>query len=93
MALSRFRSAALARVTMTVPFVLWLISPAYYTGEPEQARAVANSAPLQEKLTGHDGAPLILIPAGRFLMGSQTGEADERPIHPIELDAFYIDKY
>ncbi|MGD9727213.1 MAG: formylglycine-generating enzyme family protein [Nitrospiraceae bacterium] len=87
----RFRCAALRRVTMIVPVLLWLISSGPCPAESDQA--VADAAPLQEQLTGRDGAPLILIPAGRFLMGSETGEADEQPIHPIELDAFYIDKY
>jgi formylglycine-generating enzyme required for sulfatase activity len=91
MALFRFQSAALARVTVTVPFLLWLVSPGHYTGEPDQARAIA--VLIRGEPTGRDGAPLILIPAGRFLMGSEAGEADEQPIHPIELDAFYIDKY
>ena len=30
----------------------------------------------------------VPIPAGRFLMGSDAGQDDERPVHPVELDAF-----
>jgi formylglycine-generating enzyme required for sulfatase activity len=30
------------------------------------------------------------IPAGDFLMGSNEGEPDERPVHPVYLDAFQI---
>ena len=42
-----------------------------------------------------DGASMVLIPAGSFEMGDafDEGEADERPIHPVELNAFYIDRY
>jgi formylglycine-generating enzyme len=29
-----------------------------------------------------------LISAGRFLMGSESGSDDERPVHEVELDAF-----
>ena len=36
-----------------------------------------------------------LIPAGEFMMGSPDGkgEDNERPQHPVELDAFFMDKY
>lgn len=39
------------------------------------------------------GVPMAYIPAGVFLMGSDRGSLDEYPIHPVELDAFYIDRY
>jgi formylglycine-generating enzyme required for sulfatase activity len=42
---------------------------------------------------GKDGAPLIRIPEGTFLMGGDAGQEDERPAHHVFLDAFYIDKY
>jgi formylglycine-generating enzyme len=32
-----------------------------------------------------------LIPAGTFQMGSDVGDADERPVHTVYVDAFYID--
>jgi len=34
---------------------------------------------------------MVLIPAGHFLMGSEEGDEDERPIHKVYVDAFYID--
>jgi serine/threonine-protein kinase len=37
--------------------------------------------------------PMVLVPAGEFIMGSDDGEADERPAHTIPLKAFYIDKF
>ena len=41
-----------------------------------------------------DGAVMRLIPAGEFEMGDHFGEgqSDERPIHPVYLDAFYMDE-
>ena len=36
---------------------------------------------------------MVLIPAGEFQMGSHNGERDERPVHTVYLDAFYIDKH
>lgn len=36
---------------------------------------------------------MVLIPAGEFIMGSNSGESDEKPPHKVYLDAYYIDKY
>lgn len=33
---------------------------------------------------------LVLIPAGWFLMGSETGQENERPVHRVWVDAFYL---
>lgn len=38
-------------------------------------------------------ADMVLIPAGSFMMGSDEGEADEKPVHEVYIDAFYLDKY
>jgi formylglycine-generating enzyme required for sulfatase activity len=45
------------------------------------------------ELVGRDGALMALIPAGGFLMGSDKGKADERPVHSVYLRDFYMDKY
>jgi len=42
---------------------------------------------------GMDSAPMVLIPAGEFQMGSDFGEPDEMPVHTVYLDAFYMDVY
>ena len=39
----------------------------------------------------HEG--MVLIPAGEFEMGSNNGAANERPVHTVYLDAFYMDIY
>ena len=38
---------------------------------------------------------MILIPAGEFIMGTDSEEAnaDQKPAHQVYLDAFYIDKH
>lgn len=40
-----------------------------------------------------DGSALVCVPAGEFMMGTSSGEANERPAHPIYLDAYWIDQY
>ena len=46
-------------------------------------------------IIGKDGAEMVLIPAGDFQMGSNDSDAedDEKPVHTVYVDAFYIDKY
>ncbi|GKS57478.1 hypothetical protein YTPLAS18_10050 [Nitrospira sp.] len=47
------------------------------------------------EIVGNDGAPMVLVPAGEFWMGSPEaqGDDDERPRHRVYLNSFYIDKY
>jgi formylglycine-generating enzyme required for sulfatase activity len=46
-----------------------------------------------QTIKGKDGAPMVLIPAGPFLMGSNDGLPNERPEHTVVLDAYYIDQF
>ena len=48
----------------------------------------------QEIRFGTDGAVMHLIPAGEFEMGDHFGEgqSDERPVHTVYVDAFYMDE-
>lgn len=46
-----------------------------------------------EVVKGKDGAPMVIIPAGPFTMGSNDGLPAERPEHVVSLDAYYIDRY
>ncbi|MXV72952.1 SUMF1/EgtB/PvdO family nonheme iron enzyme, partial [Candidatus Poribacteria bacterium] len=50
---------------------------------------------VQRTIFGNDGAEMVLIPAGEFLIGSNDADAldDEKPVHSVYLDAFYMDKY
>ena len=34
----------------------------------------------------------VYVPAGSFRMGSEDGAGDERPVHEVTLDAFWIDR-
>ena len=36
---------------------------------------------------------MVLIPAGEFQMGSNSGDSNEKPIHSVYIDAFYMDEY
>jgi len=49
--------------------------------------------PLPVTITGNDGAPMVLVPAGEFTMGSEQGDDDEQPVHRVGLDSFYLDTF
>ena len=39
-----------------------------------------------------DGMPMVYVPGGTFMMGSDSGDNDEKPMHPVTLDGFWIDR-
>jgi formylglycine-generating enzyme required for sulfatase activity len=40
------------------------------------------------------GMDFVLIPAGKFMMGSDTGDNDEKPVHEVRISKpFYLGKY
>ncbi len=45
------------------------------------------------EITGKDGVLMVLISAGEFTMGHEKWDADEKPVHRVVLDAYYMDKY
>ena len=51
----------------------------------------------ETRLREIDAMPLRLIPAGTFMMGSEPEDrmaaSDERPLHAVTLNDFYIDQY
>jgi formylglycine-generating enzyme required for sulfatase activity len=49
--------------------------------------------PLAPTLIGKDGAPMVLVAAGEFTMGSEQGDDDEQPVHRVFLDSFYLDTF
>jgi formylglycine-generating enzyme required for sulfatase activity len=60
------------------------------------AAAVLLSAPAGPPPSVNDGyGDYVFVPAGAFKMGDNygDGEARERPVHTVELDAFYIGKF
>ena len=44
--------------------------------------------PVEDSIEG-----MVLIPAGEFRMGNNSGYSDERPAHWVYVDAFYMDEH
>ena len=78
-----------------------LLCQACGTGNRESARFCRSCgkplahapAAAAEVLVEGDGAEMVLIPAGEFMMGSDSGRPEEQPVHRVHLDAYYIDKH
>ena len=51
------------------------------------------ASPLSASITDAKGVLMALIPSGEFLMGSNNIRDDEKPVHTVYLDAFYLDIY
>ena len=64
---------------------------------PEEKVDEVIAGPANEIVWEKDGAKMVLIPAGSFDMGDHSadeeGHDSERPVHTVELDAFYMDCY
>jgi len=44
------------------------------------------------KISPKDNATMVYVPAGQFSMGSEFGLLDEKPVHIVQLDAFWLDR-
>jgi formylglycine-generating enzyme required for sulfatase activity len=69
---------------MSIPTEIPTLAPAL---TPTSTLGIGSSM-ISEK----DGATLVYVPAGEFMMGSDSGDADELPVHNVYLDAFWIDQ-
>ena len=71
--------------------IVFISSCSHNSGLSEPAGVAAQST--IETRIGRDGAEMVQISASEFLMGSGNGKDDEKPVHRIYLDAFYMDRY
>ncbi len=69
--------------------------PGYAADNATLAPPPAGPTNITEKVNPKDGAAMVLVPAGEFLMGSKEGQGKdgERPQRQVTLDSYYIYKY
>ncbi len=60
-----------------------------------EKQAIPQQGAHTSTILGKDGTEMVRIPAGDFQMGSNDSDAEdnEKPVHTVYVDAFYIDKY
>ncbi len=100
MKVSRFSPYAVLHLSILL--LLGLLALPTLASSPMNDEVLKASRTLAREVTGADGAPMVLIPAGQFKMGSVERKRmfrwekpfpDELPAHTVNLDAFYMDKY
>ena len=70
-----------------------MFSGAWIAAAADPQAGVGTQQNTAEVVKGKDGAPMVIIPAGPFTMGSNDGLPAERPEHVVTLDTYYIDRY
>ncbi len=63
------------------------------TSTPTPAPPTATPLVITTRLSERDGAEMVFVPAGAFLMGSESLGDDERPVRTVFLDDFWLDRY
>ncbi len=61
-----------------------------------KAKAVREEKERQERIKKQSRVTperMVLIPAGEFEMGSNAGGDNEKPVHSVYLDSYFLDKY
>ena len=61
--------------------------------KPSERLTVGNRLLIPKVSSSSAYVDMVLIPAGEFQMGSNDGRDNEKPVHTVHVDAFYIDKY
>lgn len=78
---------------ITIVMLAILFSATWGVAAEEPQSAAVGQQGVSNVIQGKDGAPMVLIPAGAFTMGSNDGLPAERPEHVVTLDAYVIDRY
>jgi len=68
-------------------------APIMATGSKTSVAPTMTPTHLPSEIIDNSGVPIVYIPAGEFVMGSENGGNDEKPVHHVFLDNYYIDKY
>lgn len=73
----------------TVSLVLWAVASLALVGVSASPSAAGAA---RTRASQADGATLVYVPAGAFVMGSDKSERNERPARKVRMSAYWIDQ-
>ena len=74
--------------------VVWLLMNRNRESVKPSSNAAPATANLPRAVKNSIGMEFVLVPAGAFMMGSENGEATEKPVHRVTIGKdFYMGKY
>ncbi len=82
-----------AAASPTIEFTETAVPASATAPLPTQSPVPSTATALPAEITDVKGAVMRLVPAGPFTMGSNDGMPDEKPVHKVDLPAFYMDKF
>lgn len=86
-----FRISALFRIS-DVGFRICLLIVAAGCSNGSNAPPAAVVEP-PKAVSTKSGIDMVLVPAGYFDMGGKQGRDDEKPVHKVWIDSFFMDQY
>lgn len=90
---------ALAAVTVVAVFAknrgaAPAVADSTFTGNPPSMTPTSTGLPPPPaQIVDNQGVTMRLVSGGNFIMGSDSGLPDEKPVETLYVDPFYIDKY
>src|SRR6266508_4444821 len=85
--LSSVLTTAIFMITSCAPVTSIIPTPTIAAAKNSSLAELGNT-----KVSPKDNATMVYVPAGQFPMGSKFGLLDEKPVHIIQLDAFWLDR-
>ena len=70
-------------------------APVPTTTPTPQSTRITETYPVGKVFTDCTGCPeMVVLPSGRFMMGSNDGDSDEKPVHEVRIDyQFAVSKF
>lgn len=93
--LARYETADEAAVPLLKAGTVIAMKPAQKIRDKRVEKTVFQEKPVYKTviISQVDKREMVLIPRGKFLMGSNSGDEDEYPEHMVNLTEYYIDRY
>lgn len=86
--------AAVLVVLAGIAFLIWSLSGTTITQDTNKLPSATPVLKAGTVVKNQMGLELVYIPPGSFMMGSNNGNADEKPVHNVTISQpFYIGKY